>query len=69
MIKIKTPELLLDYMSKNIDYGWLGLDNKIRKNVVFNDDMNKEFYNKYILQNPIQVYKNKIGVCWGQVEF
>ena len=46
----------------NIEYGWLDKNNKIHKKV------NNDFSNNYILQSPEQVTKNKIGVCWDQVE-
>jgi hypothetical protein len=26
------------------------------------------FFNKYVLQSPLDLIKNKIGVCWDQVE-
>jgi hypothetical protein len=47
---------------ENIEYGWLDKNNKIHK------EINNEFSNNYILQSPEQVIKNKIGVCWDQVE-
>ena len=30
--------------------------------------VNEEYANNYILQSPKEVIKNKIGVCWDQVE-
>jgi hypothetical protein len=68
---INDPTDLLDYMANNIQYGWLGTDNKIRK---YTDkdfdgpDSEKEFWNKYKLQSPDELIKNKWGVCWDQVE-
>ncbi|MCL1929681.1 GNAT family N-acetyltransferase [Candidatus Saccharibacteria bacterium] len=29
----------------------------------------KEWWNNYVLQSPSEVQKNKLGVCWDQVEF
>lgn len=47
---------------KNIKYGWI--DKKSDKNSV----TDKFFSENYRLQNPKEVIKNKIGVCWDQVE-
>ena len=45
-----------------IDYGWLD-----KNGIKHTDDFNL-FKDKYILQSPEEVIKNKIGVCWDQVE-
>lgn len=52
---------IMDLMS-NIEYGWLDLNGN--KNI----DTYNSFASKYILQSPQEVMKNKIGVCWDQVE-
>lgn len=58
----KTPEDLLSWMSKNIEYGWV--DNNGVKQYGFDT-----FYNNYRLQSPQDVLKSKIGICWDQVFF
>lgn len=50
------------YLMQDIEYGWIDKDNNKHMNV---DD---KFQNDYILQSPKEVIKNKIGVCWDQVE-
>ena len=45
-----------------IEYGWLDKNNEIHK------EINKDFSDNYILQSPKEAIKNKIGVCWDQVE-
>jgi len=57
-----TPQKLLSYMNKNINYGYLKKDGHIEENN-YND-----FYYNYKLQSPEELYKNKVGVCWDQVE-
>lgn len=52
---------VMDLMNA-IDYGWLSKDNKIYSNV------DETFSNNYILQSPKEIIKNKIGICWDQVE-
>ena len=47
---------------KQIDYGWV--DNK--GNIHKDDDI--DFSLEYILQTPNEILKNKVGVCWDQVE-
>ena len=46
----------------NIEYGWV--DKYHNKHI---DDYDT-FANDYILQSPKEVLKNKVGVCWDQVE-
>lgn len=53
---------IMDIMN-NIKYGWLDKNNKIHI-----DDFDN-FSSDYILQSPDEVEKNKVGVCWDQVEF
>jgi len=57
-----SPQKLLSYMDKNINYGYLKKDGHIEEN-----DYNNFYYN-YKLQSPEELYKNKVGVCWDQVE-
>ena len=52
---------IMDLM-KNIEYGWVDKDNK--KHVL----VDETYSDNYILQTPNEIIKNKIGVCWDQVE-
>ena len=45
-----------------IEYGYLDKNNTIHNNV------DNEFSDNYILQSPEQTLKNRVGVCWDQVE-
>ena len=45
-----------------INYGWID-----RKGIKHTTDFER-FSDEYILQSPEEVIKNKIGVCWDQVE-
>ena len=55
---------LLQYMQKEIKYGFVDKDFK-----KYTDFEGISFYKKYYLQSPEQLFKHKIGVCWDQVEF
>lgn len=49
-------------LMENIEYGWMDKTNN-KHNIV------DEFYSdNYILQIPKEIIKNKVGVCWDQVE-
>ena len=66
MDEIKTPEELLNFMSNNINYGYLGKNGRIYQ---FDDiDYNSDWYNQYILENSEELLKNLCGNCWDQVE-
>ncbi len=52
---------IMDLM-KNIAYGWIDKENK-RHTLV-----DETYSDNYILQSPNEIIKNKIGVCWDQVE-
>lgn len=49
-------------LMENIEYGWV--DNNNEKHLIVDETYSK----KYRLQFPKEVIKNKIGVCWDQVE-
>ncbi len=55
-------ELEVMNLMQDIEYGWIDKDNKKHSFV------NELFADNYILQSPKEVIKNKIGVCWDQVE-
>ena len=67
MNNIKTPEELLSFMSKNINYGYLGKN----KRVYHYDDpnFNSDWYGQYILESSDELLNNLYGNCWDQVEF
>lgn len=49
-------------LMENIEYGWMDKQES-KHNIV------DEFYSdNYILQSPKEIIKNKVGVCWDQVE-
>lgn len=52
---------VMDIM-KNINYGWIDKNNNSYTIV------DETFSDNYILQSPKETLKNKIGVCWDQVE-
>lgn len=52
---------IMDLM-KNIEYGWIDKNNN-KHSIV-----DETYSDNYILQSPNEVIKNKIGVCWDQVE-
>lgn len=58
---MKIANELLKIMD-DIEYGWIDKNN----NIHINDYTN--FESDYILQSPEEVLKNKIGLCWDQVE-
>ena len=67
MNNIKTPEELLEFMSKNINYGYLGKNKHIYKP---NDsNFNTDWYEEYILESKDDILKNLYGNCFDQVEF
>ncbi len=67
MEKIKTPEELLDFMSNNIEYGYLGRSGQIYH---YDDkDFNKNWYTEYVLESKDELLKNLYGNCFDQVEF
>ena len=55
-------ELEVMELMKDIKYGWVDKDNN-----KYIDDF-ELFSEKYILQSPTEIIKNKVGVCWDQVE-
>lgn len=64
---INTPEELLEFMSNNIKYGYLGKTGRVYRKT------DKDFYDKwekeYILQNKDDLLETLHGDCFDQVEF
>ncbi len=52
---------LMDILN-NIEYGYVDINGKIHF------DIGKNFSQVYKLQNPEEIFKNGVGVCWDQVE-
>lgn len=64
---IKTPEELLEFMNKNIHYGF------VDENGIIYDGKNNEIFqigcqSKWRLSSPERLLKVKYGHCWDQVE-
>ena len=55
-------ELEIMNLMNNINYGYIDINNN--KYTIIDES----FSNNYILQSPLEVINNKIGVCWDQVE-
>lgn len=66
-MSIKTPEELLKFMSSNIEYGYLTKDGKTYK--PDDEDFDKYWFDKCILEDHDDVLKYKVGTCWDQTEF
>lgn len=62
--EIKTPEELLEWM-KNITYGYQG---KTKLHTYDEKDFNEVWFEEYILEEPLELIKTKIGNCWDQTE-
>ena len=63
---IKTPAELLNYMSKNITYGFVGKNGK-KYYDMFSEEWN-DWYSQCFVQSGEEVLESKIGTCWDQVE-
>lgn len=67
MNTIRTPEELLNFMSYNINYGYLGKNGRVYH---YDDsDFNDDWFDEYILENSCDLANNLYGNCWDQVEF
>lgn len=63
---IQTPNELLEYMSQNIIYGFIGKNGK-KYTDMFSEEWN-DWYSECFVQNGEEVLESKIGTCWDQVE-
>ena len=67
MNTIRTPEELLNFMSYNINYGYLGKNGRVYH---YDDpDFNDDWFDEYVLENSNDLANNLYGNCWDQVEF
>ena len=64
--KIDSPKKLLDFMSANLKYGFVGKNRKIYVNQD-SEDWN-DWYEQCLVQTGEQVLNTKVGTCWDQVE-
>ena len=64
--KIDSPHELLDFMSKNINYGYLGKSGRVYH--CDDNDFNDNWFDDYILESKDDILKTLYGTCWDQVE-
>jgi hypothetical protein len=64
--KVKTPKELLEFMDKNFDYGYLGID---RVHHYDEPDFDELWYDNYVLSNYNDVLRTKTGNCYDMTEF
>lgn len=65
--EILTPEQLIQYMSDNIHYGFVGKNGKIYKEQG-SKEWNNDWYSECIVQNGESLMNSHYGTCWDQVE-
>jgi len=63
---INTPEDLLNFMSKYINYGFIS--NEGKRYIESDKFWNRDWYKKCIIQSGSGILKTKLGTCWDQVE-
>lgn len=63
---LKSSKDLLEYMKKNINYGFIGRNGK-KYYDMFSEEWN-DWYSQCIVQSGEEVLESKIGTCWDQVE-
>jgi len=65
--QIKTPQELLDFMGRNIEYGFVS--SKDKKKYSWKDkEMDEKFEEEYFLQSPTELIESGYGVCWDSAE-
>lgn len=64
--KINSPQELLNFMSNNIKYGFVGKNGKVYNNQ--NSEDWNDWYEQCLVQTGEQVLNTKVGTCWDQVE-
>ncbi len=63
--KINNPNDLLEFISNNIKYGFLG---KNGKSYYHDDDFKNSFFDEYVLEDKDDILNTLYGNCWDQVE-
>ena len=66
MDNINTPEELFEFMSRKIEYGYLGKNGRVYH--VNDTDFDSDWFSQYILQGKDKVLRTLSGNCWDQVE-
>lgn len=65
--KTNSEDKLLDFMSNNIHYGFLGKNNKIYKDPN-SKEWQDDWYKECIVQSGESLILTSYGTCWDQVE-
>lgn len=66
--QIKTPEELLEFMKKNIQYGFIGKNNK-KKYFWREENLDKDFSAEYFLQSPEELIRSGCGLICRLILF
>lgn len=66
MNNINSPNELLNFMSNNIEYGYLSKTGKLYH--TSDKDYDSKWFSEYKLQNVKELLNNHCGNCWDQVE-
>ena len=64
--KVSSPEELLSFMSKYVNYGFIS--NEGKRYMESDKFWNRDWYKKCIVQSGNGMLKTKLGTCWDQVE-
>lgn len=61
--EILSPEQLLEYMSENIRYGFVGKNGKIYREPG-TEEWNNDWYSVCIVQDGASLIQSHYGTCW-----
>jgi len=64
--KVDSPCELLNFMSENINYGYLGKSGRVYH--YDDNDFNNKWFDDYMLESEEDILKTLYGNCWDQVE-
>lgn len=64
---VNNPYELLQYMTENIKYGFVGKNGKIYKDQN-SEEWENDWYSECIVQDGDGLIKSQYGTCWDQVE-
>lgn len=65
--EISTPQDLIQYMSENIYYGFVGKNGKVYKEQG-TEEWNNDWHSECIVQDGESLIEKHYGTCWDQVE-